>query len=244
LTIIGRDWTYSHQRANIDDGNNAYIGISELWVDDTPDRAFIPRGTRFDLKLAGKHQQENAMVAVVALHAVHPHFPKLTLRTIQEGLSHVEWPGRLQILDQGDNRPTILLDCAHNVDSAEKLAYALLHDYRYDRLWLVLGITIDKDVTGILCTLLPLTDNVILTSSSHPRATSPGKLKRIATDLGFEVQASPNIAEALITAWQGSNQKDLICVTGSIFIVGDLLNQWEGLQSKLETVNDQLSEYG
>jgi thiamine monophosphate kinase len=61
-------------------------------------------------------------------------------------------------------------------------------------------------------------------------------LLRRAANLGFEAVASPNVAQALFTIRQEAKPGDLICVTGSIFVVGDLLNQWDSLQSKLELI--------
>lgn len=147
-------------------------------------------------------------------------------------MAKVNWPGRLQVLDHGNSHPIVLLDCAHNVDSAEKLALTLKKDCVYEELWLVLGVTVDKDVEGILNVLLPLTDKVFLTASSHPRACSPAELLHMATDLGYEVWPSTNVTDAFKTAWREAGPDDLICITGSIFVVGDLLNKWEGLQSE------------
>jgi dihydrofolate synthase/folylpolyglutamate synthase len=233
LTIIGREWDwYADPLDKTGDGNeNSWQ--QQITVTRTPSPEFIPSHSKFSLALAGRHQQENAMVAIAALDAIRTHFSSLTLESVREGLSTVKWAGRLQILSQGNSQPTLLLDCAHNVDSAQKLVYALGHDYEVHQLLLVVGVTSDKDVSGILKILLPVTDRVILTSSTHPRAAKPEELREIATSLGYEVQISPSVADAVATAWSVSGPNDLICVTGSIFVVGDLLNQWEGLQSRL-----------
>jgi len=111
----------------------------------------------------------------------------------------------------------------------------LTNDYEYQQLWLVLGATADKDVKGILEELLPLSNQVFLTASSHPRADSPGELLRLADELGYDAQPSPSVTDAVTSAWQLAGPNDLICVTGSIFLVGDLLNNWEVLQSELTT---------
>ncbi len=234
LTIIGRDWIKDDQVELAGENQHPYKWKKLLRVSKAVGAAIIPPNSEFELALAGKHQQENALVALAAMDAIYPHFPELTMTAIKSGLAEVNWPGRLQVLDDAYDRPTLLLDCAHNVDSAEKLASALRHDYRYEGLWLIMGITADKDVVGILSTLMPLTEKVILTASSHPRASSSDDLFRRATDLGFEAVASPNVAQALLTIRREANPGDLICVTGSIFVVGDLLNQWDSLQSKLE----------
>jgi dihydrofolate synthase/folylpolyglutamate synthase len=84
-----------------------------------------------------------------------------------------------------------------------------------------------------MSTLLPLSDHILLTSSGHPRASDPDELVRIASELGYESQAPSDLVEAIRRARQLAQAGDLICVTGSIFLVGDLLNQWESLQSHL-----------
>jgi folylpolyglutamate synthase/dihydropteroate synthase len=72
-----------------------------------------------------------------------------------------------------------------------------------------------------------------MTTSGHPRAANPDDLIRLATEGGFEAQASPSVDEAVLQLWAYASPDDLICVTGSIFVVGDLLNQWDSLQSQL-----------
>jgi dihydrofolate synthase/folylpolyglutamate synthase len=231
LTLVGRDWRY--QPENNGRSISRSGRVQRISVTPPSGSTLIPKATRFELSLAGAHQQENAVVALAALEGISERFPSLDLAAVKEGLANVFWPGRLQMLHSGDGTPSILLDCAHNVDSAEKLVYALQHDYDYQRLWLVLGATADKDVAGIVNTLLPLADGTIMTTSGHPRAANPDDLIRLATEGGFEAQASPSVDEAVLQLWAYASPDDLICVTGSIFVVGDLLNQWDSLQSQL-----------
>jgi dihydrofolate synthase/folylpolyglutamate synthase len=181
----------------------------------------------------GDHQLENAAVALAALQIVRPRFPGLTLTAVQRGLVSTHWTGRLQIVHQGQSTPTLLVDCAHNVDSAIKLGQALVHDFSYDRLILVFGATADKDVTGMIPHLFGLAATTIVTISSHPRAASPSELALAASDLGFPVLVFPTVAAAVSHAWELAGANDLICVTGSIFIVGDLLNEWGELEREL-----------
>ena len=173
------------------------------------------------------------MAAIATLDIVSGSFPGLTEAHLKAGLRDVLWPGRMQILAAGDECPTLLVDCAHNVDSAEKLAQALQDDYEYDHLALIIGITADKDVQGILEVLLPLSDHALLTSSGHPRASSPAELSAMVHKIGYECSAHSDVEEALTAARQLTSAGDLICVTGSIFVVGDLLNQWDSLKSLL-----------
>jgi dihydrofolate synthase/folylpolyglutamate synthase len=224
LYVVGRDWVYRNGDRDVTDGKQ------ELFIQRSADPSFIPHGSSFRLALAGAHQLENATVALAALSHVRSRLPQLALATIAEGIENVEWTGRLQIVHQEEGTPTILVDCAHNVDSAAKLRFALAHDYHYDRLWIVLGVTIGKDVAGMMKQLLPLAEATIATVSSHPRASDTAAIASLAAELGYEVIQSGNVQEAMFAAWKMAGPRDLICVTGSIFVVGDLLNEWDTLQ--------------
>jgi dihydrofolate synthase/folylpolyglutamate synthase len=231
LAVIGRQWMYQAEAAEEDILPGKVS--QRIRVVPPANSVLVPAPDYFQLSLAGRHQQENAVVALAALEAVEKRFPRLTLAVVQEGLATVSCPGRLQMLSQYSGKPAILVDCAHNVDSAEKLAHALQNDYRYDRLWLILGVTADKDVAGIIRTLVPLAEGTVMTTSGHPRATAPEELMKLAVELGYEGQPAENVAEAVRMVWQWAAAGDLICVTGSIFVVGDLLNQWDALQSEV-----------
>ena len=237
LIIVGQDWLYEgvpQDRLIPDDR----LTEQRLMITKGPETTFLPLPQTLSLSLLGSHQLENAAVALAALDQVQDHFPELTAETVAAGLAQVAWPGRLQLLRQGSGQPAIVVDCAHNVDSAQKLAQALPAFFYYRNLWLVMGITADKDMIGILQALLPLADGAIMTSSSHPRAARIQELYSLATGMGYEVSTQPDPAAALIAAWQLAEKDDLICVTGSIFVVGDLLNSWEALQSELEITNE------
>jgi dihydrofolate synthase/folylpolyglutamate synthase len=227
ISIVGRNWMYSGRKLNGTAGKQALIIRHSPWP------SFIPEGSAFRLALAGAHQLENAVVALAALSLVHSHFPTLTLQAIAQGMDSVKWIGRLQTLIHGLDTPTVLVDCAHNADSARKLREALTDEYEYKRLWLILGTTIGKDVIGIMQELLPMTAATVATHSSHPRANSPDELVRQGAELGYDLIRSYSVSDALLTAWKMAEPGDLICVTGSIFVVGDLLNEWERLQSRL-----------
>jgi dihydrofolate synthase/folylpolyglutamate synthase len=228
LTIVGEDWLFEGT-AVPQRPNQQQLTIRHSLAPD-----LIPNGSQFELPLGGEHQLENGTIALVALQHVQPHFPQLTLPRLQAGLAAVRWPGRLDIIHPGDDRtPTLLVDCAHNPDSAHKLRDALKHNFTYNRLWLIFGAPADKDVPKMLADLLPLAHHATMTTASHPRSATPAELAEIGAELGFVVTAVPDMAAALSSNWHQAQPGDLICVTGSIVVVGDLLNQWESLQSQL-----------
>ncbi len=231
VSLIGRDWLYEAQLSG--KGFPRQNGRQTISITPPPTARLLNSITQFELALAGTHQQENAVIALAVLDAIAERFPKLSIETIQKGLATVSWPGRLQMLHTAIETPALLVDCAHNVDSAQKLAQTLRRDYGYQRLWLVLGATADKDVAGIVDTLVPLAEKTIMTTSGHPRAADPDTLVALAAEAGHIAQSAVSVSEAVLTAWETAAAGDLICVTGSIFVVGDLLNQWDTLQSQL-----------
>lgn len=213
--------------------SNGTCAEQTITVTRAPKGSTIAPPQTFALALNGTYQQENAVVALATLSIAGSRFPELTLTAMQRGLSEVQWPGRLQILHQSNEAPTLLVDGAHNADSAQKLAAYLHGNCRYERLWLILGVTADKNVPGILQPLLPLATGTIVTRADNPRATDPAVLKETARKLGYDVQIEPDIAAAVTTTWNSARPTDLICVSGSLYTVGDLLNCWESLQSRL-----------
>lgn len=225
IVTVGKDWKFEGRK-------------QELIITHAPSAfslqppAFFPLPSAFLISLAGEHQLENGAVAVAALTAVSPHFPQLTLESIRAGLANVQWHGRLQTLHAAPDTPTLLVDCAHNADAAIRLRHALLHDYTYERLWLIFAASAGKDISGILTQLLPLAAGATATISSHPRAARPEAIVKQAAHVGFSMVSEGDLATAVTQTWQQAGPHDLICVTGSIFVVGDLLNQWENLRIK------------
>ncbi len=227
FAIVGQNWQFTV--GEVDNGRS-----QELLITQSPDAAFVASGSRFHLPLTGTHQLENGTVAIATLHQVRSRFPQLTQETITRGLADVRWNGRLQTVHQGDkNTPTLLVDCAHNPDSASKLRTALVENYEYNHLWLLIGAPKDKDILGMLQQLAPLATGIITTTANHPRSATPEEIAALCVHLGKEATPTANIASALRVGWETALSGDLICVTGSIIVVGDLLNEWERLQSPL-----------
>ena len=226
LTVVGHDWPYEVIR-----GHEGGVARQRIVAGGGPEPRLIPPGASFAVGLPGEHQTLNAAVALAALERVAGRFPTLTLADMQRGLATVEWAGRLQVLQTGPERPTLLVDCAHNDDSAAKLVAALQEDYRYNRLVLLFGAPEDKNVAGMLARLLPLADEVVMTTANHPRSATPEQLADMAAGLGREAVTTHSVADGLLAALAAAGPGDLVCATGSIIVVGDLLNHWDALQS-------------
>ena len=177
---------------------------------------------KLSIPLLGRYQLENAATAVAALEVLAGKGFKISRDSIINGLAQVSWPGRFQILS---HRPLLVVDGAHNPDSARKLKQSLVQYFAFDRAILVIGVSSDKDVAGIISELVPLFDKVIVTRSRHPRAMSLEQLIAVFRRCGIEVQAVEAVSEALSLALSMAGARDLVCVAGSLFAVGEAIEQ-------------------
>jgi dihydrofolate synthase / folylpolyglutamate synthase len=179
-----------------------------------------PSGTlyRVRLPLLGAHQLSNAATAIAAVELLAERGFPAEPKAMEEGLAQVRWPGRLEIVSR---EPLVVVDGAHNGDSAQKLAAALRENFEYRRLILVLATSADKDVGSIVEGLASENPLVIATRSSHPRAGDPATVAGEARKQGLPQEMAPDIASAIERAVALAEPSDLICVTGSLFIVAD-----------------------
>jgi dihydrofolate synthase/folylpolyglutamate synthase len=168
------------------------------------------------LGLRGAHQARNAVVAVRLLESAAAHGVLVGRDAIERGLAEAEWPARLELIEL-DARRKVLLDAAHNPEGARALAN-YLREWHAERPPLVIGVMRDKNVMDIAATLLPHVSSVIATAAPTPRAIPPDDLARHlraagARDVTVELDPARAIDRALERA-------PLICVAGSIFLVG------------------------
>ncbi len=178
------------------------------------------------IPLLGQHQLDNAATAVAALEVLVEKGFHISRDSIANGLAQVSWPGRLQVLSR---RPLLVVDGAHNADSAHKLREALEQYFDFDRAILILGTSSDKDIAGIISELVPLFDKVIVTRSIHPRAIATAPLVAEFSRHGMEAQVTDDISLALPLAFTLAGERDMICVTGSLFVVAGAIEQADEL---------------
>jgi len=174
------------------------------------------------IPLLGQHQLENTATAVAALEVLAEKGFHISGDSITKGLAQVSWPGRLQVLSR---RPLIVVDGAHNPDSARKLKQSLEQYFDFDRAILIIGTSSDKDLAGIVSELVPLFDKVIATHSIHPRAMPTASVVAELSRHGVAAAATEDISIALPLALTLAGEKDLICVTGSLFVVAGAIEQ-------------------
>jgi len=171
--------------------------------------------------MLGRHQIDNARVAVVALHELDTlGVFSLSEGPLRRGLCEACCMGRMQVIDQ---RPTIVADVAHNPDAAEALLSSLPDVFDYDRLIAVVGIMGDKDVRGFLAAFRDRADLVVLTRPAGERAADLETLSSVALELDLPHRVVPSAGAALKSALSDAREGDLVLVTGSHYTVGDIL---------------------
>ena len=213
---IGLDFDLRHEPAMIDDDEpRAAIAHVHTWRSDWP-------GVR--LGLVGAHQAHNAAVAITAAELLREAGIAVSEAAVREGLAGVIWPARLEVLRR---RPLAVLDCAHNVASAQALVQALNESFRRSpgsRRSLVFAGSRDKDLAGMLAVLAPQFDRIILTRfHGSSRATPPDELVPLLPAKKRSAAAVvPEAADAWRQSMQEAGANDLVCVTGSVFLAGEL----------------------
>jgi dihydrofolate synthase/folylpolyglutamate synthase len=192
------------------------------------------RGTYdLTLPLLGEHQLDNAAVAVGIAEALAASGDEIGSESIAAGLARVSWPGRLQVLRR---HPLVVVDGAHNGDSAKRLARTLPDYFRFSAAILVVGTSRDKDIAGIAEGLRPLSARVIVTRSRNPRAAEPSALAAEFSARGMKATEAETVESALALALKEAGPEDLVCVTGSLFVVAEAITWHEAsMQCKRQT---------
>jgi dihydrofolate synthase/folylpolyglutamate synthase len=190
----------------------------------TPPRLTVrtPRGNWADLELnlLGRHQAANAALAVAAIEILQQRGWPVRAGAVRAGLTGVRWPGRLEILRRG---PLVVVDCAHNVASVEAVVRTLRESFPPGRRILVFASSNDKDVPGMARVLAPHFAAIVVTRFTvSPRAVAPEQLVEMFAQEGVQAISCPTPADAWEQARQLASPEDLVCITGSVFLVGEM----------------------
>ena len=171
--------------------------------------------------LAGSYQQENIRTVRTAVDQLNLMGWQLDEIAIKNGISNVidntSLHGRWETIS---NSPLIILDVAHNGDGMQKMIEQL-NRFKFKNLYIVIGISADKDVNEVL-SLLPKHANYAFTKANLPRAMNTGQLKKIAENHALKGDVYPNVNEALSAFKERAKEGDIIVVCGSIFVVGEV----------------------
>ncbi len=173
--------------------------------------------TRLECSLLGKHQQENAAMAIGVVEELRNRGFTLAEEAIRRGLANTRWEGRLEAVHEA---PLIILDGAHNPAGVKILCAAMERDFAFRRLVIVFGVLSDKDFRSMIRPLAKRADRFILTKPDSSRAVSPFQLLPLAAPYCREVAIEADPSEAIKTALAWSLPEDLIVIAGSLYLVG------------------------
>jgi dihydrofolate synthase/folylpolyglutamate synthase len=173
------------------------------------------------LNLLGEHQAANAAVALACIEILVEAGWRVSEAAVTAGLATVTWPARLEVVGR---RPLTVLDCAHNVASADAVVETLRNTFPPTRRVLLFAGSGDKDLTGMFRVLAPHFAHAVLTRfTTNPRARSPEELAALWQAAGggsFSLAADSWAGWDLARSLAGP--EDLICATGSVFLAGEL----------------------
>jgi dihydrofolate synthase/folylpolyglutamate synthase len=173
---------------------------------------------KLKIGLKGRHQIENFATAVETAEILKTMGFKISDEAVEAGLKTVRWPGRFELMKKS---PDVIVDCAHNEASARALSQTMQEEYPGRRVILVLGVSQDKDVAAICGHLKNLAAHVVLTKAGHPRSHvfTPAQSKVYFGRKPFDI--IEDVPKAMEKALQISGPKDVVLVTGSIFVVAE-----------------------
>src|SRR6266536_1335582 len=170
------------------------------------------------LPLFGEHTARNAAAAVVAFEAFVDR--KLAQEAVEDALGGFTAPGRLEVLGR---HPLLVVDGAHNPAGAEALARAVREAFASaaERVHLVIAVSSNKDVDGIVAAVAPLADAAYATRNSSRRSATAEVVETALVAAGVPAKTYPSVDEALADARVQAQEGDLILVTGSLYTVAD-----------------------
>ncbi len=183
--------------------------------------------------LPGKFQIPNALTAATAALLLRERGFAIANDAIAAGISSARWPGRLERISE---LPAIYLDGAHNPAAARELKSFWEENFSGRHIHLIYGAMRDKAVDEVAGLLFPLAESVTLTQPRQSRAISAPLLAEITAGLARRAMTIPDPAEALDRVLAAAAPGDVIFVTGSLFLVGDLRRYWfsRGLQTSAD----------
>ncbi len=181
--------------------------------------------------LEGEHQAKNCALALASINRLTNMGYSVNELATYENLAKTSISGRMEMICQ---RPRILVDGAHNPSSLMSLMKAVGAHIPYDSMICIFGCCQDKDIDGMLNRVGLGADKIIFTKAkSNQRATDPKILqKRFTEQSGKMTQSAETLEKALEIAAQAASRDDLICITGSFYLVGEAKKYIKKLEAK------------
>lgn len=222
LRILSKDIDFS-SRFCVDDDRGAHARI--CLIGEHRQYMHLP------VPLKGGHQAVNCGLVLATIDTIGGSNAAFDESIVYQGLGTTTIRGRMQL---AWDRPRIMVDGAHNPASVASLMRSIGSHVPFDSMICVFGCCDDKDMDGMIENAALGGDKIVFTmASDQPRAAEPGELaKRFAENHGKICQTAPNVREALEIAARAASRDDLICVTGSFYLVGETLDYLKELEAQ------------
>jgi len=174
--------------------------------------------------LLGEHQAVNCTLALGMLDVLKSRGLPIDDQLAVQGLGRVNLPGRMQMINEN---PRILIDGAHNAASIDALMRGIGQNITYDSMVVIFACHRDKDIPGMIRRLHLGADKVIFTSTGTPRSAEPAELAALYMEhSGKMVQVADNLDEAMQIALRAISREDLICITGSFYLIAHAVRKF------------------
>lgn len=179
------------------------------------------RYSEITLPLLGHHQYVNATTAIAAIECLKQKGYEISRDSVYAGFKNVQWHGRIQ---QVMSSPLVVLDGAHSPVSMEALCRAIRENFCYAQVIFIVSIMKDKDLTAIGEIISKTADSVIATQvSDNPRVLPAEMIQNTWSSICPKITTCPTPEKAITKGLSSASPTDLICVTGSIYLVGQTL---------------------
>ncbi|MGD9552086.1 MAG: folylpolyglutamate synthase/dihydrofolate synthase family protein [Candidatus Caldatribacteriota bacterium] len=170
--------------------------------------------------LAGEYQVENASLAIAVAELINQKDFMISEDNIINGVKNSQWPGRFEIVRE---EPMIILDGAHNPNGASQFIFNLKRLIPDKKIIAILGVFQDKNYPAIIKLIVPQINQLILTMANNPRATPTEILAKEASQYisKEKIIETNTVPEAIREALRIAQEKEVICITGSLYTVGE-----------------------
>lgn len=220
------------------DSSEAVVGVTQEICQERgaaliPARSAVPlskslEGQRFSwgpypeicLSLLGEHQLQNAATALTVLEVLRTKGWQIPDEAILKGMCTAVWPGRFECVSR---HPIIIIDGGHNQQCAEAIAASLRSYFPGKKCSFLMGVLADKDFHGIFDAILPLAARIAaVTPDSHRALPAPELCQRLRDEYGYAAAVPyATMTDALRELQRSAEGEDVICICGSLYMVGE-----------------------
>ena len=230
--VVGRDCSASSSRLV---RNADGLPVAQEFDVETDSESY----PQLTMPLLGHHQFINATTAVTAIECLKQKGYIVPKTSVYAGFKNVQWHGRIQRIRSS---PIVVLDGAHSPASMEALCSTLRQSFRYDRVTFIVSLMRDKNLTAIGNIVSQTADFVIATQVlNNPRVMSAEEILDAWENTCEKISACSTPEKAITRALSGASPADLICITGSLYLVGQALEIFKSNFSAKDRVGIPLS---